>query len=1049
MTKLQELINKLNQLFELDKTDLDFGIYRLINQRQDKIKDFITNKLPDRVANILGSANTQDLEDAYKKAKEECITSFGKEAFDSEDNLSDMFAQTPAGKRFLQAKDKFQNKSLSSQLETEVYSHLLDFFSRYYQDGDFISQRRSAIKDKYAIPYNGEEVIMHWANKDQYYIKSSETLKDYVFMTGDKKVKFKLAGSDAVKDNNQAKRQMLLFKEFEGAYDETNGRVNIQVNDNELVIPFYFREVAKTLTEKQLIEALETNLQELLQDDWKKLLKEDDTTYTGDKNRSILGKHLQAYVRKQTSDFFIHKDLGGFLKRELDFYIKNEVMYLDDVVDKEPDYLTSEIRKIKAIRTIAQELIEFLAQIENFQKKLWLKKKFIYQTNYCITLDRIPQDFYPQIAENQKQLAEWKKLFAIEDIKTDAIHTGYEDFEKGNAETKLKFLTDNKYLVLDTAFFNQDFKYKLLSTIDNLDEKTDGLLIHSENFQALNLLQERYKEKVKCIYSDPPYNTNASEIAYKNGYKHSSWNSLMHDRIKSSYYFLTNDGINFIAIDNEELHKLEYLIRSVCGDENYIANIAIMHNPKGRDQKHFADAHEYILCSAKSSSECKSNKLRLSDTEVAQKYPKSDDKGRYRELPLRRSGSGARREDRPYMFFPFLVDKSTNKLSVIPEEEYKLIYSKMKFNDEYVKKLKLIYEERNFDFILPVRDDDSFGRWRWGYDNCKGLCETDSEALFVKGKNVYQLDRTKETYLPKTLMYGEKFDASSKGTNLLKAILGDTLFDYPKSLFAVCDFIEIGSYKDSIILDYFAGSGTTGHAVINLNREDGGTRKYILVEMGNYFDTVTKPRIEKVVYSTDWKSGKPVTRDTGISHCFKYIRMESYEDTLNNLTLQDQSPDLFGIDSESVNQDYLINYMLDIESRASLMDIDRFDSPFDYQIKIHNYESGQAELKQVDLIETFNYLLGVEVVEFKLKDGFVKIEGVNPAQERILIIWRNVNQQDNNALNAFLAKERINPAETEYRAIYVNGDHTLEDPHKKINNIAEVFNELMFECEDV
>ncbi len=196
--------------------------------------------------------------------------------------------KTPAGKRYSDALKKSQNKSVSTQLETEVYSHLLDFFSRYYQDGDFISQRRSAVKDKYAIPYNGEEVVMHWANKDQYYIKSSENLKDYVFtlgtgnagilpanmQTGNEqisgqdvhspcRIKFRLAGMDAVKDNNKAKRQMVLYKEADGKYDE-EGIINIEQNENNLVIPFYFKEVKKALTQKQHLESLENEITEFI-----------------------------------------------------------------------------------------------------------------------------------------------------------------------------------------------------------------------------------------------------------------------------------------------------------------------------------------------------------------------------------------------------------------------------------------------------------------------------------------------------------------------------------------------------------------------------------------------------------------------------------------------------------------------------------------------------------------------------------------------------------------------------------------------------------------
>ncbi|MDP8203347.1 MAG: hypothetical protein P9L95_02310, partial [Candidatus Tenebribacter mawsonii] len=355
MTKLNELINKLEELFELDKTDLDFGIYRIVKQRQNRIKDFLNKKLPIKVQTILGKTNAEEQADELQKYKAECISSFGQIAFEENGQLTEMFAQTPAGKRYSDALKKSQNKSVSTQLETEVYSHLLDFFSRYYQDGDFISQRRSAVKDKYAIPYNGEEVVMHWANKDQYYIKSSENLKDYVFtlgtgnagilpanmQTGNEQIsgqevhspgrlKFRLAGMDAVKDNNKAKRQMVLYKEADGKYDE-EGIINIEQNENNLVIPFYFKEVKKALTQKQHLESLENEITELLDENWKNILLANDNTFAGKDSRTILAKHLLSYIRKQTSDFFIHKDLGGFLKNELDFYIKNEVMYLDDV----------------------------------------------------------------------------------------------------------------------------------------------------------------------------------------------------------------------------------------------------------------------------------------------------------------------------------------------------------------------------------------------------------------------------------------------------------------------------------------------------------------------------------------------------------------------------------------------------------------------------------------------------------------------------------------------------------------------------------------------
>ena len=220
--------------------------------------------------------------------------------------------------------------------------------------------------------------------------------------------------------------------------------------------------------------------------------------------------------------------------------------------------------------------------------------------------------------------------------------------------------------------------------------------------------------------------------------------------------------------------------------------------------------------------------------------------------------------------------------------------------------------------------------------------------------------------------------------------------------------------------------------------------------MGEYFDTVLKPRIQKVVYSPDWKDGKPTRRDAGISHCFKYLRLESYEDTLNNLELENRSADLLGLPVE-VQEEYLIRYMLDIETRGSLMNLQRFTDPWGCTLKIYDRKTGEARPKVIDLIETFNYLLGLRVREQKAREGFLTIEGENPAGETVLVIWRKLSGEsywqimDNAALNAFVANVlRVNPADTEYAAIYINGDTTLEDPHKKILLTEQVFHELMF-----
>lgn len=254
-------------------------------------------------------------------------------------------------------------------------------------------------------------------------------------------------------------------------------------------------------------------------------------------------------------------------------------------------------------------------------------------------------------------------------------------------------------------------------------------------------------------------------------------------------------------------------------------------------------------------------------------------------------------------------------------------------------------------------------------------------------------------------------------------------------------------------MDFFAGTAPTGHAVINLNREDGGKRKYILVEMGDYFDTVLKPRIAKVVYSKDWKNGKPTAPETGISHCFKYIRLESYEDTLNNLILKPRTKeqaDLLEHHAE-LREDYMLGYWLELETAdsPSLLNIEQFEDPFNYKLNIATGSAGETRPTRVDLVETFNYLIGLTVKHIDTVRGFKVITGTNPKGESVLVIWRNLKEKDNAALEAFMDKSGYNPRDTEYEHIYVNGDHTLEDPHSKVKMIEIEFKRLMFDVQNV
>ena len=270
-----------------------------------------------------------------------------------------------------------------------------------------------------------------------------------------------------------------------------------------------------------------------------------------------------------------------------------------------------------------------------------------------------------------------------------------------------------------------------------------------------------------------------------------------------------------------------------------------------------------------------------------------------------------------------------------------------------------------------------------------------------------------------------KYSATEHGTAIIKSMFGKSVFSYPKSIHAVTDSIYVAgaSRKDACIFDYYAGSGTTGHAVINLNREDGGRRKFVLVEMGAHFDSVLLPRLKKVIYSSNWKDGKPISRN-GSTQFFQYIHLESYEDTLDSLEVRPPSTDQQALLSEqpTLAEDYRLRYALGEETAESACLLGKhFTAPFAYTLSV--VRDGVRQEVPVDLPETFNYLIGLRVESRQRVDGVLTIIGMDAEGKRCLILWRNLDEMDNPPLEAWFLRHR--PTFGALDLIYVNGDHTL------------------------
>jgi adenine-specific DNA-methyltransferase len=1081
-----KLRSKLAELFQLDAAaELDFGIYRILNARRVEVEAFLDSLEP-QVETILAEAlqtGTSELKAELEKVEAGLRAGGFDEA---------MIATAPKVKEL---REKIATTgSDPTALTHDIFSHLSTFFSRYYKDGDFLSLRRYK-RDTYAIPYEGEEVKLHWANADQYYIKSAENFRDYTFKLSPAedapRVTFKLVEADTQKDNTKATAGQERRFVYQGVIEpETK---NQEPGTKNLTLGFAYLPLGKDKKQADLNkQAIEAILADAAKGPFVALAAP-DKTYTGKKKegRTLLEKHLTDYTARNTFDYFIHKDLGGFLRRELDFYIKNEVLHLDDL-DEAPETNWRETRaRLKALRTLAGKVIRFLAQIEDFQKKLWLKKKFVTACDYVVTLDRIPEALYPEIAACEAQREEWVRLFAIDEIKADLGRTGY------SVPLTVEFLKENQGLPLDTRILSNGGSVK-----SHIALTGQSLVLHTENLQGLNFIRLGLQAKVRCIYIDPPYNRGSNDFCYKDAYQHSSWLSMIKDRLMAGHRLLEKLGVLFASIDENEQIGLSLALSSVFGRQNRVEELIWAQNSTHSQSPTYSTSHEYIEVFAK-------------DRESAELDPtlfREPKPGCYELMELTRQMNPA---------YPSLeaVEKAVSDLMKAHLGDYKaeLAAAGSEYNEETKKqdpwrgvypycnaeyrdsKDKLVSEAEAKDCgarLVLWRESDASGpaqkqadstqdssslnfrfyrpkhpitgeqcphpkrgwAWPFSWDSSEreSFSSFDSRDRIVWGATAATIPGFKrflhdvETNVSKSI-----FHDYSDGEKELASLFGEVnRFPHPKPTSLPSRFVMQTCLQSSIILDFFGGSGTTGHAVINLNREDGGNRKYILIEMGEHFDTVLVPRLKKVIYSKDWKDGKPQSRNTGISHCFKVLRLESYEDTLNNLRLHRSRAQELALESMSVEarEEYQLGYMLDLEATGSqsLLNVAAFEDPFGYSLNIATGTAGETKPVTVDLVETFNWLLGLTVLAQGSGGGVTWIEGTNPAGEKVLVLWRNTKDVDADALNAWCKKQKVSVLDGEFSLIYINGDHHLENLRRddqtwKVRLIDEEFPKLMWE----
>jgi adenine-specific DNA-methyltransferase len=483
------LIDLLKELFQLDQPELDFGLYKIMHAKSVQITRFLENDLLKEIVQAFGEKDSVDASQLKTQAVDKLKEALGDDALDENSQLQAHFKNIPAGKKYLEEMDAAEAAKDTLNAESEIYDHLYRFFERYYDKGDFMSRRYYARESDsraapYSVPYDGREVYLHWANKDQYYIKNSEYLTNYTFelneairQESDRQKDMKGKGQAFDFGNAITSTPLKVHFRIVDASEGEHGNIKTAsdqkrffilhddapwlLENGELIIQFQYRtdseksgqdnkwqETRLLQAEAAIIAALKEDKNAAIFMPGLSLLAPTDSK---DK-RTLCGKYLQKYAARNTMDYFIHKDLGGFMRRELDFYIKNEIMRLDDLENADAPKVEQYLSKVRVLRRIAHQLITFLAQLEEFQKKLWLKKKFVTETNYCITLDRVPEKFYAVIAANEKQREEWINLFAIDKIKAaDKQDMFGKEVVAYSKPLKVEFLKANPFLLVDTV----------------------------------------------------------------------------------------------------------------------------------------------------------------------------------------------------------------------------------------------------------------------------------------------------------------------------------------------------------------------------------------------------------------------------------------------------------------------------------------------------------------------------------------------------------------------------------------------------------------------
>ena len=415
---------------------------------------------------------------------------------------------------------------------------------------------------------------------------------------------------------------------------------------------------------------------------------------------------------------------------------------------------------------------------------------------------------------------------------------------------------------------------------------SDNLVIKGNNLLALHSLKEEFAGRVKLIYIDPPYNTGNDGFGYNDRFNHSAWLTFMKNRVESARDLLLDGGIIAISIDHSEAFHLKILLDEIFGRNNFLTCVTVQNNPKGRVMdKNFSTSNEYLFFYSKNNLK-EELSIRKTDIEVKKDYPHNDDDGFYRELELRNTHREFGKHNRPNLFYPVFVNPKQGIVSLTKSEEF-------------------------FIEVIPLWDDDYEGCWTW--NKTKTQLQIDlltSRKIKDRWKiyrKAYSTDSKGENVSKKlkTIWLHKDFH-TEKGQKTIDLIIGEGKFKAPKPVGYIKTIIDLvtSSDTDDLILDFFAGSGTTAQAVLELNNDDGGNRQFILCEQMNYIESVTTNRVKKVIDQNECGE-------------FIYLELKKYnENFIDEIESAKNTDEILRIWEEMKAKSFL-NYNVDIQKQEA------------------------------------------------------------------------------------------------------------------------------------